>query len=312
MRRVLHVMVAMMSMSAWAAPVITTPEVIASSACPACIDYQVVGLCQWLTCTPVGCSTSTTVKVRHRLPETVVMAYPEVGNAPWQPVGLSAPSVPMSKDGGSTTRRSVQGMDSPSLSFQNVDIIGHPGLDTVYEVLAGTGFFLNSTVQSLMPYYLSVLDPLGWRWNLPDRFNPHRLNLLANRLGNLGSIYPRGGFATQPHPVKSAILAAYRAEHVVTRLGESRVYQSVAQAPRRGFWPPEPLTPTSEDTWFQRLYPDLENQAHLWPEFDDTLMLTDPYAKHRSDSEQYVWAVWRTYTGCQRGGQTLLFHTGGT
>lgn len=24
--------------------------------CPVCLDYQVIGACVWMTCTPVGCS----------------------------------------------------------------------------------------------------------------------------------------------------------------------------------------------------------------------------------------------------------------
>ncbi|PQJ44439.1 conjugal transfer protein, partial [Vibrio jasicida] len=47
---------------------VSTPEVIASALCPDCLDYQIIGTCLWMTCTPVGCSTSTSIKVKHRLP----------------------------------------------------------------------------------------------------------------------------------------------------------------------------------------------------------------------------------------------------
>ncbi|PLN17000.1 TIGR03756 family integrating conjugative element protein, partial [Klebsiella pneumoniae] len=31
---------------------LTTPQLVASAACPDCIDYRVVGVCYWLLCTP--------------------------------------------------------------------------------------------------------------------------------------------------------------------------------------------------------------------------------------------------------------------
>ncbi|MEZ9997895.1 TIGR03756 family integrating conjugative element protein [Vibrio sp. 10N.261.46.A3] len=299
-----------LSLPVMATGAISTPEIIASSACPDCLNYQVKGMCLWMTCTPAGCVTAESALVSHRLPETVVMSYPEVGEATWQPVGLSIPSLPLSKNGGRSTRRSVEGLDNVIMTFQNVDVIGHPGLDTVYQTLAGTGFFLRSDVLSLMPYYLSSIDPIGWRWNLPDMFKLDSYNPFDSKLGTLGDIYPRGGFSTQRHPFKSAALAAYKAQHIVTRQGETRLYHTVEQRPRTGFWPPEPLSPDSTDTAFQRLYPKMEMSAHVWPEFDDSLSLHDPYADQQSESGQYAWAVWRTYTGCQRLGATLLFSVG--
>ncbi|PMM66455.1 TIGR03756 family integrating conjugative element protein [Vibrio splendidus] len=302
----------MLSLSApcFAQGVLTTPEVLSSSACPDCVDYQVLGVCVWMTCTPAGCSTDESVLVSHRLPETVVMSYPEVGEATWQPLGFSMPAAPLSKNGGRSTRRSTEGLDNVSMTFQNVDAIGHPGLDTIYEFLAGTGYFLRTNVTAMQPYYASTLDPLGWRWNIPDMFKLNSYNPFDGKLGTLGDVYPRGGFSTQRHPFKSAALAAYKAQHIITREGESRVYQSVVQPSYPGYWPPEPLSPQSTETAFQRLYPNGEMTAHVWPEFNDSLTITDPYAKQQSQSGQYAWAVWRTYTGCERRGAVLIFSTG--
>ncbi|MFA0077675.1 TIGR03756 family integrating conjugative element protein [Vibrio artabrorum] len=298
------------SASCLAQEVLTTSEVLSSSACPDCLDYQVLGVCVWMTCTPSGCSTDESALVSHRLPETVVMSYPEVGEATWQPAGLSMPAAPLSKNGGRSTRRSVKGSDNVTMTFQNVDAIGHPGLETIYQYLEGTGYFLRTDVTAMKPYYASTLDPLGWRWNIPDMFKLSSYNPLDNKLGTLGDIYPRGGFSTQRHPFKSAALAAYRAQHIITREGESRVYQSVVQSSHPGYWPPEPLSPQSTETAFQRLYPDREMTAHVWPEFDDQLSVTDPYGQQQSESGQYAWAVWRTYTGCEQRGAVLIFATG--
>ncbi|WP_299143948.1 TraU family protein, partial [uncultured Vibrio sp.] len=187
---------------------ITTPEVIASAACPDCLDYEVIGACVWMTCTPAGCSTATSIKVKHRLPDFVVMSYPETGKAPWQETAWMAPDLPDSENGGHSARRSVQGLDNTALRFYNSDVIGHPGGQTVFSLLASLGYSLASQATPLMPHYLSSLDPLGWRYNLPDSLSAPTWNPLTDALGNFGDVYPRGGFVLQRHPFKAAALSA--------------------------------------------------------------------------------------------------------
>ncbi len=289
---------------------VTTAEVTTSSACPECLDYQVIGACVWMTCTPAGCSTSTSVKVKHRLPDLVVMSYPETGEAPWNDTAWMSPDNHYSENGGHSSRRSVQGLDNTSLTFHNTDVIGHPGASTVFSLLSSFGYFLSSEAMPLMPHYLSSLDPLGWRYNLPDNLTLTGLNPLGEKLGNFGDVYPRGGFAIQRHPFKSAALAAFRALHVVTRTGESRVYQSFAPTSRPGYWPPKPVSTQNEETAFQMLYPQMQTDAFVWPQFNDNWSTFDPYAEQLSQNGQYVWAVWRMYRGCQRKGSKLIAHFG--
>lgn len=289
---------------------VTTPEVIASALCPDCLDYQIIGTCLWMTCTPVGCSMSTSIKVKHRLPDFVVMSYGETGQAPWQDTAWMSPDNPFAENGGHSARRSVQGLDNTSLRFYNADVIGHPGGQSVFSLLAGFGFFIRSQVTPMMPHYLSSLDPLGWRYNLPDALSIEAWNPQTEALGNFGDVYPRGGFVLQRHPFKSAALSAFRALHVVTRHGESRVYQPFAPNPHAGFWPPKPESPNSDDTAWQMLSPNTQRDAYVWPQFDDSLSATDPYATQIADDGQYVWAAWRMYKGCQRRGSQLIAHFG--
>ncbi|TOG95097.1 TIGR03756 family integrating conjugative element protein [Vibrio parahaemolyticus] len=289
---------------------ITTPKVIASAACPDCLDYQVIGTCLWMTCTPIGCTTKTSIKVKHRLPDFVVMSYPETGNAPWKATQWMSPDNRFAKNGGHATGRSVQGLDNPSLRFYNTDVIGHPGGKTVYSLLAGMGYSLDSKAKPFMPHYLSSLDPLGWRYNLPDALSIDGLNPFGETLGNFGDVYPRGGFVLQPHPYKAAALTAFRALHLVTRKGQSRVYNPFVLTRHAGYWPPGPVKPNNKETAFQMLYPDTEHEAHVWPRYDDSLSAFDPYSNQIATNDQYVWAVWRLYKGCQRRGAKLIAHFG--
>uniref|UniRef100_UPI0026194176 TraU family protein n=1 Tax=uncultured Vibrio sp. TaxID=114054 RepID=UPI0026194176 len=128
--------------------------------------------------------------------------------------------------------------------------------------------------------------------------------------GNFGDVYPRGGFVLQRHPFKAAALSAFRALHVVTRAGESRVYQPFGPVSHPGFWPPSPVTPNNEETAWQMLSPIAQTDAYVWPQFDDRFTAFDPYAAQMAPGHQYVWAVWRLYKGCQRRGSTLIAHFG--
>lgn len=302
--------VCLASLMSHSALAITTAEVIASSVCPDCLDYQVIGTCLWITCTPLGCSTKTSIKVKHRLPDFVVMSYPETGEAPWKLTKWMSPSNTFSKNGGHSTGRSVQGMDNPTLRFYNTDVIGHPGGRSVYSLLSGLGYFLPSKVTPFNPHYLSSLDPLGWRYNLPDALSIDGLNPFGDQLGNFGDVYPRGGFTLQSHPYKAAALTAFRALNVVTHQGESRVYQSFTPGKRAGYWPPKPVSPNSKDTAWQMLSPKKQTDAYVWPQFDDSLTVTDPYSSQLSSNDEYVWAAWRMYKGCQRRGAHLVAHFG--
>lgn len=289
---------------------VTTVDVISSSLCPDCIDYKVIGSCLWMTCTPVGCKTRTSIKVKHRLPDLVAMSYLKTGEAPWQATDWMSPANRYSKGGGQSNDRSPQLLDHTSVTFQNVDIIGHPAEGTFFNMLSSFGYVLEGPSTPMMPYYLSSLDPLGWRYNIPDVFNMNSWDPLGNRLGTFGDIYPRGGFSVQPHPYKSAALGAFKAVHLVTRQGESRVYQPLVAQSKPGYWPPKPLSINSDETAWQMLSPIASTTAKVWPDIDDSTLPYDPYAERMSDNGEYVWAVWRTYRGCKRKGAMLVAHFG--
>ncbi|KJG19461.1 conjugal transfer protein [Photobacterium iliopiscarium] len=296
--------------SASSVAAITTPEIIQSSLCFDCIDYNIIGACLWMTCTPIGCSTATSIKVKHRLPDMVAMSYPETGHGPWAATAWMSPKNPLAQGGGNSHGRSPQLLDHASVSFQNVDIIGHPAEGSFFKLLSTFGYVLEGPAKPFMPYFLSSLDVVGWRFNIPDIFNSASWNPLKNKVGTFGNIYPRGGFSVQPHPYKSAALAAFKAAHITTRENMSRVYQPLVAKSKPGYWPPSPVDIDNKETAWQPLYPKKVMKAAVWPDIDDRLQMGDPYANRISDNGQYVWAVWRTYRGCERKGQTLIAHFG--
>jgi len=100
-----------------------------------------------------------------------------------------------------------------------------------------------SDTTPMVPYYLSGMNVLAWRFKIPEIVYPQTYVPFSNattignfqplatlsgnhdgEIHNYGSVYPRNGYLLQPDPVKAAAVSAFRAAHVVTRDGQPHVY----------------------------------------------------------------------------------------
>jgi integrating conjugative element protein (TIGR03756 family) len=117
------------------AGLITTPEIVAASASPACLDYQVVGVCIWLDCHPFGCDITVTPKICHYLPDVVVSSYHRSEQNPWvemSPLSAAALGVGSSLmggllDGGLRTEGDGN-RENKAMPFKEVSVIGNPAV----------------------------------------------------------------------------------------------------------------------------------------------------------------------------------------
>ena len=95
----------------------TTADVVSRSVSKNCLDWQVIGTCFWLKCSP-KCRIRTTPKVQHNLPDLTVAVYPYA--TPW--LEMRRPDLPVFTGGdpGRESRRST------TVRFKEVDVIGNP------------------------------------------------------------------------------------------------------------------------------------------------------------------------------------------
>jgi integrating conjugative element protein (TIGR03756 family) len=281
---------------------LNTATITASSISPDCLAYRVVGVCYWLRCTNFGCSVRTSPKVRHYVPDAVVSSYSNTGQNPWfelRPLSVPNPTAQAGGDGTSATSH-----ENNLSKFKNADVIGHPASATF---TGPPGYACPGAGKPLVPYFLSTLDTLAWRYNIPESFFPEALIPGLREVGgrtsfNLwGSIYPRGGFLHQVDDHKSAAVVAQRAGDIVTRPGQVHVYQPLVTLPRAGYWPPGPLMEgvSSTGKW-QELTPVMSSVCAVFP---------NNLPKVQAQDGGYAWALWRPYTCCKREGQTFLGST---
>jgi integrating conjugative element protein (TIGR03756 family) len=274
---------------------LNTSTIVSSVMSPDCLEYRVVGICYWLYCTWTGCTVRTSIKVRHYVPDAVVSSYSNTGENPWVEVRSMSPPNASAEDGGDGTTN--EDHENNLAKFKNADVIGHPGALVFSE-------FASSSGTAFMPYLLSTLDTLAWRYNVPEAVYPEALTPGLREVGartslNLwGNVYPRGGFLHQTDDHKAGAVVAQRAGDIVTRRGQVHVYQPLLASARPGYWPAGALKEGDASTGkWQELTPTLSNSCVVFPH-SGTLT--------QAKQGDYAWALWRPYACCERQGQVFL------
>jgi integrating conjugative element protein (TIGR03756 family) len=304
-RRMRNGAAAVMLAAAGSSYAINTGTIVASTLSPDCLEYRVVGICYWLYCTWTGCTVRTSVKVRHYVPDAVVSSYSNTGENPWTEVRFMSPPNPTAEDGGDGTTNHDN--ENNLAKFKNADVIGHPGGQVFSQFASASGYACEGAGTAFMPYLLSTLYTLAWRYNVPEMVYPESLipgrREVGTRTGlNLwGNVYPRGGFLHQTDDYKSSAVVAQRAGDIVTRRGQIHVYQSLLAEARDGYWPAGELMESDASTGkWQELTPTLSNSCAVFPHTNTRV---------QAQQGDYAWALWRPYSCCERRGQVFLGST---
>ena len=276
---------------------LNTASIMASSASTSCLDYKVVGTCFWLFCTKFGCKIRTSTKIKHYIPEVVVSSYNHQTQNPWVEMNFLSNGV---KGGDYQSPHK----DYTQATFKNVDVIGHPQ-GAISQMLNSTGYYCKSQTTPFVPYYLSGLDFLAWRFGVPETVYPEALipgmrEIRANG-DTWGNIYPRAGTVTQVHDYKASAVTAHRVADVVTNTFQPHVYIPIAKKDNQsnGEWFPPPVKEGDAKTHkWQQLHPVPSQSCAIFPDNPPSML---------SENGSYAWALWRPYKCCKKRGQTFLY-----
>jgi len=276
---------------------LNTASIMASSASTSCLDYKVVGTCFWLFCTKFGCKIRTSTKIKHYIPEVVVSSYNHQAQNPWVEMNFLSNGV---KGGDYQSPHK----DYTQATFKNVDVIGHPQ-GAISQMLNSTGYYCKSQTTPFVPYYLSGLDFLAWRFGVPEMIYPEALipgmrEIRANG-DTWGNIYPRAGTVTQVHDYKASAVTAHRVADVVTNTFQPHVYIPIAKKDNQsnGEWFPPPVKEGDAKTHkWQQLHPVTSQSCAIFPDNPPSML---------SENGSYAWALWRPYKCCKKRGQTFLY-----
>jgi len=299
LRLTMLALAASISMSAQA---LTTPAILNSALSLDCLDYKIVGICYWLHCGLGGCKVRTSVKVRHYIPEAVVSSYQNTGKNPWSEVAIMSTPNTTAEDGGNGTTSEKHENDLSR--FKNADVIGHPASEVFSEFVGAMGFSCSGAGMPFMPYLLSTLDTLAWRYYVPEMAYPESLVPGMREVGSTiaanmwGAVYPRGGFVHQADDHKAAAVIAQRAGDIVTRSAQPHVYTPLLAQSKTGYWPAGALVEGNATTGkWQELAPSMSSSC-----------MTFPHSEFLTQDTQgaYAWTLWRPYSCCKKRGQIFL------
>ncbi|MCV6418072.1 TIGR03756 family integrating conjugative element protein [Pseudomonas aeruginosa] len=209
LRRLRVAVASLLLISATGSYALNTATIVSSVMSPDCLEYRVVGICYWLYCTWTGCTVRTSTKVRHYVPDAVVSSYSNTGENPWVEVQAMSTPNPSAQAGGDGTTN--EDHENNLAKFKNSDVIGHPGGEVFNQFASSSGYFCQGAGTAFMPYLLSTLDTLAWRYNVPEMTYPEALIPGMREVGarttmNLwGNVYPRGGFLHQTDDYKNEL-----------------------------------------------------------------------------------------------------------
>jgi integrating conjugative element protein (TIGR03756 family) len=307
---------------------ITTTTILRHTAAAtlSCARWTPVGVCFWLQCSLSGCAVRSSLKIGHYTPELVVSVYNEMGANPWTDMGRVLGAAQRSAAGGllgrlqgvpigsagNRTEGTASARDHRNLVFRETDAIGHPSIDP-FGLLNGIGLSCPRQAEPGQPYFLSALDALAWRFDVPEALYPASWIPGPREIGQWplqtwGSVHPRTGWTTQAEEPKAAAINAQRAGDIVTRAGQPHVYQPLAGtvAGDQRVWPPGPLIEADAQTGtWQMLLPVAEGECQVFGVND--LATPASWAAGRVDpGGDYAWTLWRPYQCCRERGQWFL------
>ena len=320
---------------AFAFETINSATLSASALTPACMRYQMVGVCFYLVCSMFECHIETNSKIAHFNPDLVVSAYnslaqsddPVAGN-PWTEaktitgsIATAAASALSSSLGGAFSLPSGGHFSygkHQNMIFKEADAIGHPLVSVTSQMGTG-GMVCPSDATSFKPYFMSGFDVLAWRWNVPEQVYPQTWIPGVREIGHFpantwGAIYPRGGMVTQSDEAKMAAVIAQRAGDIVTRSGQPHVYLPLGEG-QEGYnlhvangmmvWSPGQLKENdASGGWWQIVVPNTELSCQVFGK-NDTLSPTGWGGGKIAETSNYAFTLWRPYQCCNISGLFL-------
>lgn len=282
---------------------INTVSISASTLSPDCIEYRIAGICYWLLCTPLGCTVKTSVKVKHYVPDAVVSSYVGTGDSPWTETAIMGTPVPGAQSGSYATTN--QANENAIAKFNNVDVIGHPSSSVFNSFFSSYGYSCQGADQSFIPYFISTLDTVAWRYNVPEVAYPESLVPgTRESVRELQRIYGAMCIRVAVLLIKPMIIKQRQrmrsAGDIVTRHGQPHVYQPLLASKKDGYWPAGELVESKASTGkWQALTPKPSSSCQVFPDNQNL--------HEQAEDGAYAWALWRPYSCCKRRGQTFLY-----
>ena len=286
------------------------------------LNWRITGMCVWQHWSIWGPYYTKTWEVNEFLPDTIISVFNRVGDNPvfYQNTILD----PLLKKLGDKIAHSVVGFtpeagsdnassrNDSTLSFKEVDVMGDPMAEEVDRIFPN--MMIPTMASPYQPYYSSLLDSIEWRDPKADLVialsNPTLYAYTVGLTDEWGTLYPRNGYVIQPGDFKAAGVNALRASDIATVSGVGHVYTPLPTGSCGEHCTIEPRVETSINNFseakYQEIYPVSSTSASEQFGTIDPPMGTTNQDQYVKGGGNYVWVMWRHYSGCIQGGGKLF------
>ncbi|MCX4030173.1 TIGR03756 family integrating conjugative element protein [Endozoicomonas sp. SM1973] len=301
---------------------ITSAQIIGSFGDQSCVNYCITGVCVWMTCTPLGCKTDTSMRVSHRNPDLHVSVYDEPGVSPWIDWGNTFASVKLAAVNGLTgtfsggfagggNQTNTNHGNNTSLRHKEAEVFGSPKL--LYNNLS---LFCPSQATAYQPYMFTELDALTWRMGAAEMVYLASYTPGLREIGNFpvnmwGSLFPRTSAVNTNEDPKANAIIAQRVGNIVTQSGQPHIYNAVTGYPDPSylyFRIPGELKENSKigGVW-QEMLPLPETSCKVFGKADFTPIDNYSNIARTSQNEVAAYTLWRPYECCEIKGTQYLY-----
>lgn len=273
--------------------------------CLNCLDWKLIGECNWIKCHLIKCSPQVSPKVSHYIPDLLVASY-----SPSKMPISDLKKVKITKAPTATIAR-LHNPSETTLDYKNVNVYGNPAITGYKALNSGGGWMCESVVKiPWQPYYESASDPQWSDSSIESKIMMTTVGFLSHPikadlpLGKWGNVYPRCGWGIHPYDAINAAVAAHRAADIVTDDKISaHIKIPLGKDCGQKCWAPGKVEEGNAKTHkFQSLYPVFENHNGVFKGSASDFA----NGRNKDLKEGYVFALWRPYKCCQKKGQVYL------
>lgn len=277
-------------------------------ACTDCLDWKLIGECNWLKCAGIYCSLQVSPKVSHYIPDLIVTTH-----SSQFPISDMNEIFPFLKTTPGSMTRTLGKEDY--LTYKHATVFGNPGLLGYKALNAAGGWMCESVIKApWVPLYQSESDPY-WGDHGIESLYPQSLLGLPKIDGAIplltywASVYPRCGWVVHPYDAITGAVMAHRAADIV--YGPPSIHVAVPAGNDCGdkCWAPGSIEANKiKNHKFQSLFPIYEKSAKPFggdaADWASAKIGSRP-GRNKFNEQAYVYALWRPYKCCEKKGKYL-------
>lgn len=278
-------------------------------ACTDCLNWKLIGECNWIKCAAVFCKYEATAKVGHYIPDLIVETH-----SSRFPIADMEQIFPFLNTTPGSMARTLGKEDY--LTYKHATVFGNPALVGYKALNSAGGLMCESVIKApWTPHYQSEADS-AWGDHWIESLYPQaifgipKIDSGIPFISYWAAVYPRCGWVIHPYDAIAGAVMAHRAAEIVTGPPSLHIALPAGKDCGNRCWPPGDMEANNIKTHkFQSLFPIYEKSAKPFggdaAEWASGNVLHKRPGRNKFNEQAYVYALWRPYKCCEAKGKYI-------